>query len=101
MAHPRRRVTGTGSSTARPPSPGWTGAVPASPVRPAAVSFFTASPVRSRGAPRSSLAGARCDAPPPARSRGKPLHDPAAALLVVEHEPQPVVQPVPAALPEL
>ena len=34
-------------------------------------------------------------------SRSEPPHDPAAALLVVAHEDQPVVQPVGAALPEL
>src|SRR5689334_19183096 len=34
-------------------------------------------------------------------SWGKALHDPAAALLVIPHEAEPVVQPVGAALPEL
>src|SRR5215218_1067751 len=35
------------------------------------------------------------------RSRGEPLHDPAAPFVVVTHEADPVVQPVGAALPEL
>src|SRR3954463_13107542 len=72
MAHPRRFTTGTGSSTACPPSTGSMGALTMSPAH-----------YRAHG------------------SRGEPLNDPAAALRLVEHEPQPVVQPVPAALPEL
>src|SRR5215211_2914922 len=84
MARPRRLViaSGTGSVSGSPPSTGSTGAVMPSP--------------RSRRGHRTTASYPRAGF-----SRCQPFHDPAAAFLLIPAEPQPVGQPVLAALPEL